>query len=63
MFLDRMGEEERATYLQEIKDAWVQSLQKYVLMKHICTVKSIDIDREAWLAEWEVEQKIYDSLS
>jgi FKBP-type peptidyl-prolyl cis-trans isomerase (trigger factor) len=61
-YLERMGEKESQAYIETIKEASVDSMRRYFIMRHICDALTLDIDRSANHAEGEVEKKLYEKI-
>jgi FKBP-type peptidyl-prolyl cis-trans isomerase (trigger factor) len=58
-YYEQIGEEAKVKMQSEIKDASVQSLQKFFVLKSVVDGLGLQVD---WDAAGDVEQKIYDAM-
>ena len=61
-FFDQMGEDKSKAFLNDIKKAAGESLEKFFILKQICDSLSLDINREK-PGKLEIEEKLYTKLT
>jgi trigger factor len=61
-FFDQMGEEKSKAFLEDIRKAASESLEKFFILKQICDSLALDINREK-PGKLEIEEKLYTKVS
>lgn len=57
-FFDQMGEEKSKAFLEDIRKAAAESLEKFFILKQVCDSLTLDINREK-PGKLEIEEKLY----
>jgi len=57
-FFDQMGEEKSKAFLEDIRKAAKESLEKFFILKQVCDAQKLDINREK-PGKLEIEEKLY----